>query len=433
MICFFFFSLLSLSPFPLSKRFTASSTATIIAKMLCGKPLASLSSEFQLLKAAKGLKKPQINQAELDSISSKFCRKGYRQIMQMEGGPVIWAFLKPIFSGKILYAPNNEVTKQIIGKMNKTVEFLTGFTKTLESWTKTMSSLESFYNNSDTNIRLQTVQVVVDFIHANFPGLADDMDGSKLMKKLDNSGGLLGLVQFVSDVTSCFELERFVGFDDEAGLEEAAKSLTKSHELIAGLVFLNVEGRSEIPRNIHYKIRADIDFVPTTKMLKERMWEPGPRADFFREMGYQQGFVQVQELVDRAIAMSHLNSSTLPIAPSVQLQQIPYQCYKDDKFALYMRALTPVVATMSWIFLIAFMIRDMVLDRELHLEEMLRVLGLRPSVAWITWFSIGFVAMSFGSFCALSILKLAGLTPHSNFFVLYSYFMCFAYSVLMYW
>lgn len=406
--------------------------------MLCGKPLASLSSEFQLLKAAKGLKKPEMNQAELDSIPSKFCRKGYRQIMQMEGGPVIWAFLKPIFSGKILYAPNNQVTKKIIGKMNKTVEFLTGFTKTLESWTKTMSSLESFYNNSDTNIRLQTVQVVVDFIHSNFPGLADDMDGSKLMKKLDNSGGLLGLVQFVSDVTSCFELERFVGFDDEAGLEEAAKSLTKSHELIAGLVFLNVEGKnvegkSEIPRNIHYKIRADIDFVPTTKMLKERMWEPGPRADFFREMGYQQGFVQVQELVDRAITMSHLNSTMLPISPSVQLQQIPYQCYKDDKFALYMRALTPVVATMSWIFLIAFMIRDMVLDRELRLEEMLRVLGLRPSVAWITWFSIGFVAMSFGSFCALFILKLAGLTPHSNFFVLYSYFMCFAYSVLMYW
>lgn len=401
--------------------------------MLCGKPLASLSSEFQLLKAAKGLKKPKINQAELDSISSKFCRKGYKQIMQMEGGPVIWAFLKPIFSGKILYAPNNSITKQIIGKMNKMVHFLTEFKKTLESWTKTMSSLEAFYNSSDANIRIQTVQVVVDFIHQNLPGVADDMDAKKLMKKLDSSGGLLGLVQFVSDVTQCFELERFVGFHDESGLEEAAKSLTKSHELIAGLVFLNVSGKEEIPRNIHYKIRADIDFVPTTKMLKERMWEPGARADFFRELGYQQGFVQVQELVDRAIAMTHLNSTTLTIAPSVLLQQIPYQCYKDDKFALYMRALTPVVATMSWIFLIAFMIRDMVLDRELHLEEMLRVLGLRPSVAWITWFSIGFTAMSFGSFCALAILKLAGLTPYSNFFVLYSYFMCFAYSVLMYW
>lgn len=401
--------------------------------MLCGKPLASLSSEFQLLKAAKGLKKPKINQAELESIPSKFCRKGYKQIMQMEGGPVIWAFLKPIFSGKILYAPSNEVTKEIVGKMNKTVQFLTGFKKTLESWTKTMSSLESFYNNSDANIRMQTVQVAVDFIHQNFPGVADDMDAAKLMNKLDKSGGLLGLVQFISDVTQCFELERFVGFDDEGKLEEAAKSLTKSHELIAGLVFLNMTGLKEIPRNIHYKIRVDIDFVPTTKMLKERMWEPGARTDFFREMGYQQGFVQVQELVDRAIAMTHLNLTSLPIAPSVQLQQMPYQCYKDDKFALYMRALTPVVATMSWIFLIAFMIRDRVLDRELHLEEMLRVLGLRPSVAWITWFSIGFVAMSFGSFCALCILKLAGLTPHSDFFVLYTYFMCFAYSVLMYW
>lgn len=409
-------------------------TAVIIAKTMCGKPLPSLSSEFQLLKAAKGLKKPKINEQELNSLSSHFCRKSYKQIMQMEGGPVIWSFLKPVFAGKILYTPDNHITREIISKMNGTVTFISKFKKGLEAWASTILSMQKFYNSSDRNARLQTIQLLVDVVEQHFSGVFEGLEANKLMVQLDNSGGLLGLIQFISDVTQCFELNRFVGLKDESDLETAAKEYTKSHELIAGLVFMNVDDENQdLPPKIEYKIRVDIDFVPTTKMLKERMWEPGARADFFRDLGYQRGFVQVQEMVDRAITLVHLNQTMLTVAPEVQLQQLPYLCYREDKFALYMRALTPVVATMAWIFLIAFMIRERVLERELHLEEMLRVMGLRPSVAWITWFSIGFTVMAFGSLCALSILKMAQLIPHSEFTILYLYFLAFCYSILMYW
>ena len=352
--------------------------------------------------------------------------------MLMEGGPIIWSFLKPLFSGKILYAPDNRQTREIISKMNRTVEILSHFKQTLDACTQTITSLQNFYKASEVNARLQAIQVIIDFLDLHFEGLFKNLDANKLMKKLDQSGGLLSLLKFISDVTQCFQLERFVAFKHEYDLEAAAKSYAKAHELIAGIVFLNVDGDSgQIPKKIEYKIRADIDDVPTTKLLKERMWEPGPRAGF-KDLGYQRGFVQIQELLDRAITMIHTNRTDLLVAPEVHLQQFPYPCYSDDKFAFYMRALTPVVATMAWIFLIAFLVRERVLERELHLEEMLRVLGLRPSIAWITWFLMGFAVMSFGSLTGLLILKMAHMFPYSDFCLLFLYLLAFSWSILMY-
>lgn len=36
-----------------------------------------------------------------------FCRYGYKEIMKMRGGAILWGFLKPLFRGKILYTPKN--------------------------------------------------------------------------------------------------------------------------------------------------------------------------------------------------------------------------------------------------------------------------------------------------------------------------------------
>lgn len=320
---------------------------------MCGKSLPSLKNELQLLKAAKGLKKPQVSESELLSIPSQFCRDAYKQIMQMEGGPIIWSFLKPLFSGKILYAPDNRQTREIISKMNRTVEILSHFKQTLDAWTQTTTSLQNFYKASEVNARLQAIQALIDFLDLHFDGIFKHLNAGKLMKKLDQSGGLLSLLKFISDVTQCFQLERFVPFRHEYDLEMAAKLYAKSHELIVGIVFLNVNGESErIPKRIEYKIRADIDDVPTTKLLKERMWEPGPRAGF-KDLGYQRGFVQIQELLDHAITLIHTNKTNLLVSPEVHLQQFPYPCYSDDKFAFYMYVIESICSFFLPVMLIA--------------------------------------------------------------------------------
>jgi len=406
----------------------------IISKVMCGEKIPSLTEKMQLLnhKGGKGKKKAQVNNLELEAISNRFCREGYQFIMNLEGGPIIWSFLKPIFSGKILYTPDNQLTRSIISRMNQSVEVLSKIKGTFDSAIETMTSVDKFYRSAERETRLQVVRVLIDFLNQHLEGIFDSLSAERVVDKIDNSRGLLSLLKFLTDITQCIELGRFVPFPNEAELEEAAKGYAQSHELLAAVVFLNLnDERQPLPHQVEYKLRTDIAIVPSTKMLKERMWEPGAKAEW-KDLGYQRGFVQVQETLDRAIILTHLNMSHLIIDPEVYLQQFPYLCYDEDKFALYMRALTPVVATMAWIFFIAYLIRDRVLERELHLEEILKVLGLKPTVAWITWFLLGFLALLISSFIGLLILTAANMFPHSNFWLLYAYVMCFCWSLIMY-
>lgn len=61
---------------------------------MCGRPVRVLSSEFELFKAAKGIKKPKLNEDELAALPSQFCRSGYTQIMRMSGGSVVWSWVR---------------------------------------------------------------------------------------------------------------------------------------------------------------------------------------------------------------------------------------------------------------------------------------------------------------------------------------------------
>ncbi|XP_074594749.1 phospholipid-transporting ATPase ABCA1-like [Brevipalpus obovatus] len=406
--------------------------ADIIGKTMCGHPLSMLRNEFKHFRPnPRGFK---LNEQEMKSLPSDFCRDGYRNIMKLSGGPVLWSWLKPILAGKILYTPDNHLTKAIMERMNNSFNFMSVLIRNLEAWSQTFSSLKTFYADPHATERLQGVQhIVIQLLGKDVLGLFEDLESSRLVERFVNSGGILGLVQLAGNIAQCFELKRFISFSDEVSMEVAARQFTKSHELIAGIVFLNINETSQsLPKNVEYKIRADIDFVPTTKALKDRIWEPGPRDDYANHLGYFRGFVQVQELIDRAITMYHTNTSQLTYSPSVHLQQFPYGCYKEDKFGFFIVALTPVTSTVAWIFLIAFLIRDFVLERELNLEEYLRVTGLKATVAWSAWFIIGFSALIFGSVCFITIFKFANLLPHSDLLILYIYLIAFSFSIIMF-
>lgn len=362
----------------------APQASVILGKLMCGQPLPSLDKEMQLMKVA--VKKPKINKEDLAALPSQFCKSSYLQIMRMQGGPVIWGFLKPLLAGKVLYSPKNELTDEIMTRMNGTFTFLTNFADMVHAWAQTISSVESVYKNRNARKRINSVQhLVVQFLGKNVEGLFGDVDTSNLIERMARAGGLLGLVKLIGNIAQCVDLNRFVGFSSESELERAAKNFTKANQFIAAIVFTNLKNHNNLPQTIEYKIRMDIDYVPTTKELKARIWEPGPKDNYLTDFGYFKGFVQIQEMVDRAITSMLINSTKLIFQPGVHLQQFPYLCYEMDKFGNYIRALSPLITTIAWIFLIAFLIREQVLGRELHLEEVLRVMGLKPGVAWTSW------------------------------------------------
>ena len=365
-------------------------TSQVIGKLICGKTTPALTKEMNVLKG-KVQKPIRMNHDEKNMFSSDFCQNGYQQIMQMQGGPVIWNFLKPILVGKILYSPKAPVTDAIMSNMNESLRFMPSVVEMLQAWSQTLSSLESFYHQSGVNNRMSHVKHLIEsvFVNGEADGLFNDIGTFDLIEKITRSGNILAILKLIGQVSQCASFDRFVGVDNEVQLEDNARALIRSHEFIAGIVFVGNQSqfidRDTIPTNIQYKIRIDVDFVPSTKNLKARIWEPGPRDNYANDMGYLHGFVQIQEMIDRSIMTYLTNGTKLLIDPKVHLQQQPYLCYGIDKFGNYIRSLAPLITTMAWIFLISFLIREHVLERELHLEEVMRVMGLKSGVAWLAW------------------------------------------------
>lgn len=241
------------------------------------------------------------------------------------------------------------------------------------------------------------------------------------------------MLQLVAKISYCFTLDRFQGVDTEAELEVLAPQMTRRKEFIAAVVFdgfqekikkriqepfgnskLKPAGRTKrgfwemigfvddnsearLPHEISYKIRMDIDNVPLTHRLKDLFWKPGAKADFFEDMRYQRGFSQMQQIIDSAILSvlrrEHRNTTTtiteeVPLLPPLFVQQFPYPCYENDTTGHLLKSVVPMACLLSWLFSVAFLIRQRVLDREQHLQEVLAVMGLKPWVDVTAWVSI---------------------------------------------
>lgn len=140
------------------------------------------------------------------------------------------------------------------------------------------------------------------------------------------------MVEMLNNLMDCVLINRMKGFSTEEELQTYARSLMETNEFLAGIVFLENEmersKRSldyELPDNVTYKIRMDVDYVPSTIRLKNQFWIPGPESSFIEDLRYLRGFIQLQDAIDRAIikmkSQKDQNWKTFT-------QQMPYPCWK---------------------------------------------------------------------------------------------------------
>lgn len=71
--------------------------------------------------------------------------------------------------------------------------------------------------------------------------------------------------------------------------------------------------------------------------LINRLWVPGPADNLFMDLRYMRGFIQVQNMLERALIRVVTGMRQLPLddytrdVPVVYLQQIPYPKYKVEE------------------------------------------------------------------------------------------------------
>uniref|UniRef100_A0A8B9HSF4 P-type phospholipid transporter n=1 Tax=Astyanax mexicanus TaxID=7994 RepID=A0A8B9HSF4_ASTMX len=228
----------------------------------------------------------------------------------------------------------------------------------------------------------------------------------------------------------CINLDKFVGHMDEDQLSHQALYLLEENKFWAGLVFTNMyPWTTTLPKHIKYKIRMDIDAVERTNKIKDRYWDPGPRADPMEDLRYiWGGFAYLQDMIEHGI-LKIQTGQDWPMG--VYVQQMPYPCYVDDMFMLTLNRCFPIFMVLAWIYSVSMMVKSIVLEKEMRLKETLKAMGVTNAVIWYTWFIDSFIMMTSSTALLTIIVMIGKVLNYSNPIILFFFLLTFSTATIM--
>ncbi|XP_035722982.1 uncharacterized protein LOC118441973 isoform X2 [Vespa mandarinia] len=406
---------------------SSSEFLTDSSRMLCGKMIIDNNNGFYKMIASIQDNTKEDDQIELDSLPSDFCRETYKSLINMGAGKIIWSYVKPLLRGQILYAPDTIVIKKVMSIANDTFVQMDHFSQLMYSFVETLKSLASLSEMGDSLNELQDIMTskimriaIKSFGGGNFEGDFSNFNIGEIAWRLKRSKRLITMVEMLNNLMDCVLINRMKGFSTEEELQTYARSLMETNEFLAGIVFLEKETeRSKrsldygLSDNVTYKIRMDVDYVPSTIRLKNQFWIPGPENSFIEDLRYLRGFIQLQDAIDRAIikikSQKDQNWKTFT-------QQMPYPCWKQVPFqtTLYESQGLQVCFFFAFMMCVGSIVRHIVWERESRNSMVMSVMGLKPWRNTFAWYITSFIELSIIIIC-ISLILLAGkILPRSN-------------------
>uniref|UniRef100_A0A674IMW1 ABC transporter domain-containing protein n=1 Tax=Terrapene triunguis TaxID=2587831 RepID=A0A674IMW1_9SAUR len=418
-----------------------------VSRIACGHPeggglkIPSLNwYEDNDIKAFLNRNSSEQGAVPLDNATSPYCKE---LIQSLESNPlsrILWRGIKPLFIGKILYAPSSPSTRRIMAEVNRTFQELAVLREVRGTWQELGPRVYAFLNSSlemrsllraPATSRLVEQRLnrtswdpsaVGEFL-AGVPG-GEAYTWRQVYAEVDQVVGTLS--QFIE----CVSLDKVEAVASEEQLVSRALQLLEGRQFWAGVVFLPPDNATpgELPPHVRYKIRMDIDDVTRSNKIKDRFWDPGPAADPFSDLRYVWGgFVYVQDLVERAVTrvLSGTASRT-----GIYLQQMPYPCYVDDVFLRVLNRSLPLFMTLAWIYSVAMIIKGVVHEKEARLKETMKIMGLSSGILWLSWFISSFIPFLISSSFLVLILKLGDILPYSDPAVVFLFLAAFAVATI---
>ncbi|KAK7816239.1 hypothetical protein U0070_022178 [Myodes glareolus] len=383
--------------------------------------------------------------------ATPFCFSLYKDIINMPAGPVIWAFLKPMLLGKILYAPYNPATKAIMEKSNVTLRQLAELREKSQEWMdKSPIFMNSFHLLNQTIPMLQNtlrnpfVQVFVKFSvgldAVELLKQIDDLDVLRL--KLENNIDIIDQLNTLSSLTvnisSCVLYDRIQAADTVEEMETVAEKLYKSNELFGSVIFKLPSNRSSsrgygsehvsLPPIVKYTIRMSLKTAQTTRSIRTKIWAPGPHNSPSHNQIYGRAFIYLQDSIERAIIELQTGRNSQEIA--VQVQAVPYPCFMKDNFLTSVSYSLPIVLMVAWVVFIAAFVKKLVYEKDLRLHEYMKMMGVNSCSHFFAWLieSVGFLLVTI--VILIVILKFGNILPKTNGFILFLYFSDYSFSVI---
>uniref|UniRef100_A0A8C3XG17 ATP binding cassette subfamily A member 4 n=1 Tax=Cyanoderma ruficeps TaxID=181631 RepID=A0A8C3XG17_9PASS len=315
-----------------------------------------------------------------DNTTTPFCNA---LIQNVESNPltkIAWSAVKPLLMGKILFVPDSP-------SANSTFEELERLQLLTKAWEEVGPQLWNFFQNS---LQMNMIRVCYNL--------------SKILSKSS--------------------------FFDEAQLTHQALYLLEENKLWAAVVFPDLEPTtSNLPPHVTYKIRMDIDAVEKTNKIKDRYWDPGPRADPVDDLRYiWGGFAYLQDMIEHGIIKTQ-TSTEVPLG--IYLQQMPYPCFVDDVFLITLNRAFPIFMVLAWIYSVSMTVKSIVLEKEMRLKEAMKNRGITNGVIWCTWFLDSFSMMAVSTFLLTALIMRGQVLRYSNPLLFFLFLLTFTIATIM--
>ncbi|XP_072219952.1 retinal-specific phospholipid-transporting ATPase ABCA4-like [Leuresthes tenuis] len=383
-----------------------------------------------------------------DDTATPFCNA----LMQtLESNPItkiVWNSVKPLLMGKILYTPDSPAVRKILKSANTTFEELERLQNMAKAWEEVGPQLWAFFQNSvqmnmirDT-LRNPTVMhfmdnslVETDFTTKdilNFLHNGPDDKREEGMPNFDwrNIFNITDqIIRMSNQYGECISLDKFVAYADESQMTYQALHLLNENKFWAGVVFVDMyPWTTSVPPHVKYKIRMDIDAVERTNKIKDRYWDPGPRADPLEDQRYiWGGFAYLQDMIEHGIIKLHTGNDW-PLG--VYVQQMPYPCYVDDLFMITLNRCFPMFMVLAWIYSVSMTVKSIVLEKELRLKETLKAMGVDNGVIWYTWFIDSFIIMTASTALLTTIIMGGKVLNYSDSILVFFFLLTFTVATI---
>ncbi|XP_051989665.1 retinal-specific phospholipid-transporting ATPase ABCA4-like isoform X1 [Xyrauchen texanus] len=384
-----------------------------------------------------------------DRTATPFCNALMENLESNPVTKIMWNTVKPLLMGKILYTPDSPAVRKILKSANTTFEELERLQKIGKVWEEVVPQLWQFFQSSvqmnmirDTlrnptvmdflDRRLKdtdfTTKDILNFLHN---GPEDDrymntsnFDWRNVFNLTDQT------IRMFNQYSECISLDKFVGHMDENLMTHQALHLLEENKFWAGLVFVDMyPWTTDLPHHVKFKIRMDIDAVERTNKIKDRYWDPGPRADPVEDLRYiWGGFAYLQDMIEHGILRLQTGHDW-PLG--VYLQQMPYPCYVDDMFMLTLNRCFPIFMVLAWIYSVSMVVKSIVLEKEMRLKETLKAMGVSNGVIWYTWFIDSFLMMAVSTALLTGIIMVGKVLNYSNPIILFLFLLTFTVATIM--
>lgn len=144
---------------------------------------------------------------------------------------------------------------------------------------------------------------------------------------------------------------------------------------------------------------------------------------------FYSGFSALQTIID--MALTNLTTAANVKVPNVILENFPRGGFQTGG-GTALRSIVPLYMVFAWAQFIIYMMMLVVEEKEKKLKESMKMMGLRDSVYWLSWFTIYAVYVLFLSLVCIILLPLANVFQKANIFLLFLVFILYGFSSIMF-